>query len=156
MTTTAALPRPDRHRDDCLMKCTVTVGRRPSGEIPSPTDGAQVGLLRHKARARLDDRGLARVADDAVLVVSELVTNAPVHSGNEEITLSLSLRGGRLRIDVHDGVRSYQPIPHAVSDEDEHGRGLDLVGAVAEDWRGDWGVSEGGAVTWCELDLVTR
>ncbi|GGX50764.1 ATP-binding protein [Streptomyces noursei] len=94
------------------------------------------------------------LADDVRLVVSELVTNALLYSGSDEITLALALRAGSLRIDVHDGVPKHWLPRHRPRDDDEHGRGLFLVQAIADVWRGAWGVSEDGTTTWCELSLV--
>ncbi len=110
--------------------------------------------MRRRARQRLSARGLAYVADEAVLIVSELVTNAIVHSGGREVTVILSLRAGFLRIDVHDGVPSCHTRPKAPRDADENGRGLVLVQSLAEEGRGTWGVEDAGATTWCELKLA--
>ncbi|WP_240121714.1 ATP-binding protein [Streptomyces sp. MUM 2J] len=154
MTTTAVRPRRAPHRDGDLMSSTFEIKQRPPGELPPREDGEQVGVMRHRTRERLNARGLAYVAEEAVLIVSELVTNAIVHSGGREITVTLSLRDGFLRIDVHDGVPGYRTLPQAPSDTDEHGRGLVLVKSIAEDRRGTWGVADGGATTWCELSLA--
>jgi hypothetical protein len=90
MTTTAVRPRRVSHRDGDLMSSTFEIKQRPPGELPSPEDGEQVGVMRSRTRERLTARGLAYVADEAVLIVSELVTNAVVHSGGREITVTLS------------------------------------------------------------------
>ncbi|WP_455357452.1 ATP-binding protein [Streptomyces sp. SYSU K217416] len=154
MTTTTVRPRRAPHRDGDLMRSTFDIRQRPPGELPPPEDGEKVGVMRRRARQRLSTRGLAFVADEAVLIVSELVTNAIVHSGGREITVSLSLRAGFLRIDVHDGVPSFHARPKATRDSDENGRGLVLVQSLAEEGRGTWGVEDGGATTWCELRLA--
>ncbi|MFJ2906224.1 ATP-binding protein [Streptomyces sp. NPDC087212] len=110
--------------------------------------------MRQVTRNCLLARGLFCIADDAALVVSELVTNAIVHSGGQRVTVALSLRDGFLRIDVHDGVPNSHALPRAPCDADEHGRGLVLVKAIAEEQRGTWGIEDGGATTWCELSLT--
>ncbi|MBQ0825473.1 ATP-binding protein [Streptomyces sp. RG38] len=107
--------------------------------------------MRKLTRVHLLERGLACLVDDAVLVVSELVTNAVQHSHGREVTLTLSLRGSCLRIDVHDGVPGHRPTPRNPSAEDEHGRGLMLVQAIAVARQGSWGVGDDGASTWREL-----
>ncbi len=154
MTTTAARPRRAPHRDGDLMSATFEIKQRPPGEPPPPEDGEKVGVMRRRTRQRLSARGLAYVADEAVLIVSELVTNAIVHSGGREITVTLSLRSGFLRIDVRDGVPSFHARPKAPRDADENGRGLVLVQSLAEEGRGSWGVEDAGTTTWCELRLA--
>ncbi|MFI8306993.1 ATP-binding protein [Streptomyces sp. NPDC085927] len=114
----------------------------------------QVAEMRRLTRTHLVEEGLSCYADDAVLVVSELVTNAVQHSHGREVTLTLTLHNGYLRINVHDGVPSRWPTPENPCDEDEHGRGLLLVQTVADDRRGAWGISNDGASTWCELALA--
>ncbi|MFD7442199.1 SpoIIE family protein phosphatase [Streptomyces sp. NPDC059909] len=89
-------------------------------------------------------RGADRLADDAVLVVSELVTNAVVHAGTT-VEVLVRLDGASdddpasLVVEVSDhhparAVRSDAPDPGAVSDEPEYGRGLQLVAALAASW----------------------
>ncbi|CAM5378116.1 ATP-binding protein [Streptomyces hirsutus] len=117
-------------------------------------DMLRVAEMRRLTRNLLIKEGLSRFADDAVLVVSELVTNAVQHSHGREVTLALSLYNGYLRINVHDGVCGHRPTPGRACDEDEHGRGLLLVQAIASARRGSWGVSDDGTSTWCELALA--
>jgi anti-sigma regulatory factor (Ser/Thr protein kinase) len=136
------------------MSSTFEIKQRPPGELPPPEDGEKVGVIRRRARQCLSARGLACVTAEAVLIVSELVTNAIVHSGGREITVTLSLRSGFLRIAVRDGVPSFHARPKAPRDADENGRGLVLVQSLAEEGRGAWGVEDAGATTWCELRLA--
>ncbi|WP_108990052.1 ATP-binding protein [Streptomyces coelicoflavus] len=75
----------------------------------------------------------------AVLIVSELATNAVRH-GRSDLTVALALAGDTLRIDVTDhGAPSAPPRPPAPG---ECGRGLDIVGCLAdrtETVRHPWG-----------------
>jgi anti-anti-sigma regulatory factor/anti-sigma regulatory factor (Ser/Thr protein kinase) len=92
----------------------------------------------------------ATVTDRAVLLASELVTNAVVHA-HTELWLRLELRGDRLHIAVRDGSPR---LLHLVAPEGqgEGGRGLWLVEQLAR----AWGVNrhpEGGKVVWCVLNL---
>ncbi|MCX5215499.1 ATP-binding protein [Kitasatospora sp. NBC_00240] len=69
--------------------------------------------------------------DSAVLIISELATNASRY-GRSEMTVSLTLRQQILNIAVSDTGRpcptSSEP---ACADPDEHGRGLDIVELLA-------------------------
>ncbi|MEV5429075.1 SpoIIE family protein phosphatase [Streptomyces sp. NPDC052701] len=78
-----------------------------------------------------------RLAEDALLVVSELVTNAVVHAGTGvELTCRLE-ETGALLLEVRDHHPSRAP-RGGESDppggEPEYGRGLRLVAALAEAW----------------------
>lgn len=100
-------------------------------------------------------------SDTAELLVSELVTNAlnatvggrSVYGGDSAVTpiyLCLSLNDTTVLIEVWDG----SPEPPRVRDaaeDDEHGRGLLLVDALAKEW-GHQVLPEGGKIVWCEVD----
>lgn len=88
------------------------------------------------------------LADDAALVVSELVTNAQLH-GELPGTLRLRVRGDRLRVEVEDHSRTL-PQPGGYAEQAVTGRGLGLVAALARDWGVD--PVPTGKVVWAELD----
>ncbi|MEW2408142.1 ATP-binding SpoIIE family protein phosphatase [Streptomyces griseoviridis] len=92
-----------------------------------------------------------RLADDAVVVVSELVTNAVVHAGTDvELACRLEPDTGALVIEVGDHHPSRAPRDTEPSYEaPEHGRGLRLVAALAE----SWGVTyrRGAKTVWARL-----
>ncbi|MFF4295024.1 ATP-binding protein [Streptomyces vinaceus] len=136
------------------MKEKFPIAERSPGELPPPVDESRVRAMRHVTRERLTSRGLTCVADDATLIVSELITNAILHSGGRQIQLTLDLDDGVLCIRVHDGVTGPRPTAQTPGDDDEHGRGLILVQEIARNRQGAWGVSDNGATTWCELSLV--
>jgi anti-sigma regulatory factor (Ser/Thr protein kinase) len=84
----------------------------------------------------------------ALLVTSELVTNAYRHARSES-RLSIRLDGQRVRIEVHDGGSGdvkLRPPDSARTD----GRGLYIVDALADRW-GHYRVRH-GAVVWVEFD----
>lgn len=87
-------------------------------------------------------------ADVVTLLVSELVTNALLHTGTP-VEIGLRRRGRRLRVEVADqspvepGVRAYDP-------EAATGRGLGLVGLLAEEWGVERRPGD-GKVVWFEV-----
>ncbi|GHJ38319.1 hypothetical protein Sm713_39280 [Streptomyces sp. TS71-3] len=88
--------------------------------------------------------------DSATLVVSELVTNAIVHTSSRQIICELQDEDGKVRIAVGDEGRAHgDPNPAAGRDGEEHGRGLLLVSAVCS----AWGALETGPglQVWAEL-----
>jgi hypothetical protein len=94
--------------------------------------------------------GTRRVAiggvDAAELAVSELVTNAYLHTGTT-ITVSVSVgSAGRVRIEVSDDSR-LPPEPQPTDLSKTAGRGLALLSAY-----GEWGVAShrGGKMVWFE------
>jgi serine phosphatase RsbU (regulator of sigma subunit)/GAF domain-containing protein/anti-sigma regulatory factor (Ser/Thr protein kinase) len=116
--------------------------------LPEP---ASVGQARRAARAALRAWGTPEdLEGDALVVVSELVTNAVLHA-RSDITLRLSLQGSRLRVEVGDGdphlpeLRPYGP-------EAGTGRGLALVAAAADRWGAE--PAAVGKVVWAELAVV--
>ena len=92
-------------------------------------------------------------ADDVLLCVSELATNALLHGVPPGRCFRLDLgldTDGVLRVEVHDGGPGEVRVPEWAWDA-EDGRGLRLVRALAD----RWGVRERepGKVVWCEFTL---
>lgn len=116
-----------------------------------PTAGRSPGVARQVARDALASWQLTHLTDTAVLLISELVTNAVLHARAEGsgLALLLEIRGRRLRIEVHDGdLRG--PRPRVPSGLDESGFGFVLVNSLAD----NWGVRKtaAGKAVWAELD----
>ncbi|MEU9170477.1 SpoIIE family protein phosphatase [Streptomyces sp. NPDC048420] len=88
--------------------------------------------------------------DTALLVVSELVTNALVHTGGQ-VRLDLTLVGRRLRVSVADASPRTPAKPTNIGWEATGGRGILLVEAVSATW-GTLPVS-GGKQVWSEIAL---
>ncbi|CAM5279437.1 hypothetical protein SCANM63S_08281 [Streptomyces canarius] len=86
--------------------------------------------------------------DVALLVVSELVTNALVHTGGQ-VRLDLSLVNHRLRLAVADSSPRSPVKPTSIGWEATGGRGILLVEAVSAAW-GTVPVS-GGKQVWADL-----
>jgi anti-sigma regulatory factor (Ser/Thr protein kinase) len=88
------------------------------------------------------------VADEVLLVVSELVTNALVHTQGA-VRVDLTLRGDRVRVCVIDSSPRAPAKPVIVDWESTGGRGLLLVEAVSEAF-GSMPVA-GGKQVWSEI-----
>jgi anti-sigma regulatory factor (Ser/Thr protein kinase) len=71
----------------------------------------------------------------ALLVTSELVTNAVCHGSRpgDDITVDVRLKAGRLRIGVRDAARGSTPVALTPDEQRPAGRGLAMV-----DWLADW------------------
>jgi hypothetical protein len=102
---------------------------------------------RHFAVATLREWGVADIADDAALVVTELAANAIVHA-KSGFTIVLSARGSSLRIAVRDacplpdeGRSALMPIPL---------HGLGAVDALAREW-GVESLGKAGKTVWVDL-----
>ncbi|GAA3099501.1 ATP-binding protein [Streptomyces rectiviolaceus] len=127
----------------------------PDGAVVSrwPRQPRSVGQAREGLRKVLAAWELSRVEDAALLVLSELLSNAVVHGkvprGREVETRYLRMACG-VRIEVHDTAREL-PRPLALpGGEMCSGRGLFLVEAVAD----RWGVTERtgpGKAVWAEV-----
>ncbi|MFD7280370.1 SpoIIE family protein phosphatase [Streptomyces sp. NPDC059862] len=92
-------------------------------------------------------------ADAVLLVVSELVTNALVHTGGP-VHLDLTLRGDRVRVSVSDASPRAPAKPVIVDWEATGGRGLLLVEAMSESF-GSVPVA-GGKQVWSEIAVPRR
>lgn len=130
--------------------CRVEVMRKP-WELPFLADVSEVSRVRRALRHHLDLWGLPDIAEAAQLCVSELVTNVIRHVGDGTPTmLAVSMSGTRLRIEVRDPDARALPTLLRARDDDESGRGMALVNAMAD----RWGVvlRDDAKVTWCELE----
>ncbi|MFE6506358.1 SpoIIE family protein phosphatase [Nocardioides sp. NPDC057767] len=99
---------------------------------PAPTS---VSEARRFARSVLAEWGLEDVLDDAVLLTSELVTNAVTHAGTP-MTVAVVREDDRLRIDVVDQhpTRVLPVGANARPGTGEHGRGLLITSALSTAW----------------------
>jgi anti-sigma regulatory factor (Ser/Thr protein kinase) len=123
-------------------------------------DPAEVGRARRWARSRLAGSGMAddeSLAETLVLLVSELVTNAVVHTGCPAV-LRLCLPGAAedsatVRLEVAD-TSTRAPVPRCADRDATGGRGLALVDGLADRWG--WNAEGAGKRIWCELDRCTQ
>jgi serine/threonine-protein kinase RsbW len=127
-----------------------TPGAGPHEQV-FPADASQVGAARAFLSALLAGNP---AADAAVLCLSELATNAIVHSRSREPGGSFTVRvqpgGQRLRVEVRDQGGPWHPRGRASPDEPS-GRGLLIVGQLAARW-GCAGHSHHGWTVWFEME----
>jgi anti-sigma regulatory factor (Ser/Thr protein kinase) len=113
-----------------------------------PGTREQVGKARRFLAAILEGRS---AADDAALCLSELASNACLHSwsgkpgGQFTVRAELSTKG--LRVEVRDGGGPWL----WPAETDERGRGLLIIGSLARAW-GRAGDRERGWTVWFEMD----
>jgi anti-sigma regulatory factor (Ser/Thr protein kinase) len=105
------------------------------------------------ARAHVTDACRGRLSveatDAARLLVSELVTNCVLHA-HSLITLAIDCDERQVAVAVGDDSDGLPEIREHVSDDDTHGRGLQLVDALADEW-GIQSRDDGGKVVWFRL-----
>ncbi|CAL2058491.1 MULTISPECIES: ATP-binding protein [Streptomyces] len=130
----------------------------PPPDGPPPTlllasEPESVGRARAYVRevlARDEHPVAADCVDAVVLIVSELVTNAYRYGTEpgDSILVVVSTTPDRVRVEVHDP-RRRRPRPREATGESIRGRGLHIVGALAE----RWGVDDRpfGKKVWAEV-----
>ncbi|WP_028803772.1 ATP-binding SpoIIE family protein phosphatase [Streptomyces sp. 142MFCol3.1] len=148
----ADLPPRGRMRDDVTLLLARMAGRRSrdaaTWQLPAADDTAArartlaLSLLR---RWRVGDQA----RDSALLVISELVTNA-VLFGTGPVTVRLVKAGGRLTCEVGD-TGNGRPRLRRSGALDDSGRGLQVVHKLTARWGVRW--TETGKAVWAELDV---
>ena len=125
--TTMAPPRPaERHERHERHGCRVRLAT-------GPTAAAEA---RRRVRDAIWSWQVPVDLDAALLLTSELVTNAVRHEAGQRaqaVVLAIACSRGRLRVDVHDTSRSL-PAVAEVSADAETGRGLLLVETLSDEW----------------------
>ncbi|AVZ70949.1 hypothetical protein SLUN_00365 [Streptomyces lunaelactis] len=119
-----------------------------SGAGLSAEDLRRPGQLRRIGLACLRHWRLDCLADNAALLITELATNALLHGSGTEFALRMIHTASEVRIEVYDGSPG-RPCERAAGPDDESGRGMAIVAAIAD----SWGTS--GTTTWCALTVPT-
>lgn len=117
--------------------------------VQVPAQPWAVGYVRASVRSALALHGCAERADEVCLLVSELVTNGIVHA-KLPVSACVSGRSDVLRLEVYDPAPAL-PCARQSTDEDEAGRGLALIAALATQWGTLPHTGAGGKSIWCEL-----
>jgi serine/threonine-protein kinase RsbW len=113
-----------------------------------PGDAGQVREARRFLAGVLDG---CPAAGDALLCVSELATNAVLHSQSGQpggrFTVRVRIRAGSVRVEVTD---EGGPWRREHDGDGQSGRGLVIVGELASRWDRDDGGA--GRTVWFEID----
>jgi anti-sigma regulatory factor (Ser/Thr protein kinase) len=143
-TTTDRLPAQQQHHGP------------PSSRLSLSHVQQAVRAARHHAETVLTGWGIpSAVIENAVVVISELVTNATLHTRNGPAELHLRIEDQQLVIAVTDTCAD--SIEHTVPREDsddDHGRGLAIVRALACAF-GCHRVADGKRV-WAQMEVQER
>ncbi|MYV52510.1 ATP-binding protein [Streptomyces sp. SID3212] len=110
--------------------------------------------MRRTLRGVLTDWGVTELVEDMELIGSELVGNAVRHGSGLGVGVLLAAQDNLVLLEVSDGTAG-QPAERHADNEDEDGRGLLIVRALAKDygWRAN---DRGGTTIWATLPLPTR
>nr|WP_190194456.1 PAS domain S-box protein [Streptomyces minutiscleroticus] len=142
------LPDAEGHDDDV----TLLLARLPAAPLAAATTdlpalSRAVGDGRSFLSKTLTAWNCAHLADDARLLVSEVLTNAVQHAQGP-LGLHLRRTATELTVEISDH-SPHLPQPRLAAPDDESGRGLLLVDALAD----SWGVrpTDDGKTTWFTL-----
>ena len=125
-------------------------------ELLLPLESTSPAAARRFAeRSGCREHGLDTL-DDALLLISELVTNSVLHGG-PPIVLAVDCDGSGLHVRVRDGSPT-PPTPRAAEDGAESGRGMSLVDLLSTTWGVDPVPEEEGSgkEVWFELQAVVH
>jgi anti-sigma regulatory factor (Ser/Thr protein kinase) len=101
--------------------------------IALPAGPAAAAEARRQVRTAICTWGIPVDPDVAILLTSELVTNAILHEASGTVMLTITCICDQLRVDVHDTSRR-APVPVDAAADSETGRGLMLVATLSTDW----------------------
>ena len=116
----------------------------PRAELELPVSREAPALAREFLRGATCVEHHSEVLDDAVLMVSELVTNSVLHGG-PPVVVAVDCDEATLQVRVRDGSLDL-PAPRDAARSDENGRGLALVAEMSADWGVD--TEEDGKHVW--------
>jgi len=97
------------------------------------TGPAAAAEARRRVRAAIASWQIPVDQDAALLLTSELVTNAVMHEAAQAVVLVVTCARGQLRVDVHDTSPSWPAVADVPADA-ETGRGLLLVETLSDEW----------------------
>lgn len=135
-----------------------THARAVTRSVTVPHEGHGVSLARHAFSSELVSAGVPEeVRQDAVLVMSELVSNAVKHGAplrDGDVRVGWSIAAEFLHIAITDGGAMTRPNPAVATVFALGGRGLDIVRTISR----EWGVTEDGdsVTVWADVPRVRK
>ncbi|MET9484238.1 ATP-binding protein [Streptomyces sp. NBC_01317] len=141
--------------DEQALKALELYGNPTDGEVRLPSRPESASAARKITHTVvLHQWALSpQTAEQAVLLVSELVGNAVRHTGARVFGLRMVRRRGWIRIEVRDPSRGL-PCLMPVQEMDTSGRGLFLVDKLSDRWGVD--LLPRGKTTWFEMRVADR
>ena len=136
---------------DYLVDLLETVGTQRVGQSELSLDGSLTSARDARAFSAelLEQWNVGDLADDVLLVVTELVNNAVTHA-RSECVLRISISPVSVRVEVTDqGIGAPDPLPPSTTRN--HGRGLHLVDALTAAWGFEPRAEGSGKTVWAEL-----
>src|SRR5882757_6081129 len=104
--------------------------------VEFPAHATSVAQARRAVRAHLQDQGCGDdTCDTAVLLVSELFTNALRHTASATIVCAVRTDRDELRIEVQDEGRGADLVPGRAGSVEDDGRGLLMADALPASCR---------------------
>ncbi|MEU9480572.1 PAS domain S-box protein [Streptomyces sp. NPDC048191] len=146
---TTLLPDADGHDDVTLLLTQLPAAPLATATTDLPATPASVPAGRDFLAKALSTWNCGGTPDDALLLLSEILTNAVQHAQGP-IGVHVCRTDTDLTVEISD--RSpHLPQPRLAAEDDESGRGLLLVRALAD----DWGVrpTDEGKTTWFSLKV---
>jgi anti-sigma regulatory factor (Ser/Thr protein kinase) len=120
--------------------------------VSLPADGRAAGAARRFVRNQLTRWQLDGLIDTAVLLTSEVVTNAIMHTASAP-SLGLARSGAGVRVTVVDG-SAVPPRRQWHSTSATTGRGLRMLEELADEWG--WNPRGAGKAVWFRLGAGPR
>ncbi len=135
------------------------LGRRRSGDGLAAVFSSDLARAAETASAAFAGSAIPVLYDwrlrecDYGQITAELASNAILHSpsgsSGGEFTLTVRIAPGWARVEVSDSGTGQWSAPRDGSDEDEYGRGLAIVAALADKLGHD--IRAGGQTVWAEV-----
>jgi anti-sigma regulatory factor (Ser/Thr protein kinase) len=124
---------------------------RTSTQLPHAPTSA--GLARRFVAATLHRLELDGLVEEVALLAGELVTNAIAHTPASPVVLVVDWGDQVVRVEVHDGSPQLPRLNRLAGLDDEAGRGLGLVAALATRWGVDAVGRDDGKAVWFEVEV---
>ncbi|MEO6125768.1 MAG: ATP-binding protein [Ilumatobacteraceae bacterium] len=118
-------------------------------DVALPAEQSAPRLARRELRKMLEDVAPAEFTDDALLLTSEIVSNATVIGGPCRLSAWYLPDDGALRVEVHDESPVVPVMSAARTPDQVSGRGLRIVDSIASRWGIDR--DEIGKSVWFEM-----